>query len=61
MNDQRAPIRTWSSPDWDEQTALRVEYSYFLDSLPPTRSLQPKIERFRRWLEAKGIEHGADR
>jgi hypothetical protein len=30
-------------------------------SVPPTCSLQTKIERFRRWLETMGIEYGEDR
>jgi hypothetical protein len=53
MNDPQAPIRTWSSLDPDEQTTLRIEYGYYLDSLPPTCSLQTKLERFRRWLRRR--------
>ena len=58
MSKEQPPLRDWRSLEPDEQTALRVEYGYYLDTLPPTCSLEAKIERFRRWLrEAKGIDY----
>ena len=51
-------LRDWDSLDPDEQTAIRIEYGRYLDSLPPTCSLETKIERFRNWLrEQKGIDY----
>ena len=56
--DTDSSLRDWNSLDSDEQTAIRVEYGLFLDTLPPTCSLETKIERFRNWLrEHKGIEY----
>jgi hypothetical protein len=45
----------WESLDRDEQIRLREEFGYYLDSLPPTCSLDMKIARFKEWLRAKGI------
>jgi hypothetical protein len=42
----------------DEQTRLLVEYGRYLDSLPPTCSLEEKNERFGRWLAERGIAYG---
>jgi hypothetical protein len=39
----------------DRQLELRDAYGHYLDSLPPTCSMETKIERFRRWLEEQGI------
>jgi hypothetical protein len=50
--------RDWDSLDVDEQTVLRIEYGHYLDALPPTCSMDTKIERFRNWLrEHNNIEH----
>jgi hypothetical protein len=58
MSKEQPPLKDWSLLEPDEQTALRVEYGYYLDTLPPTCSLQSKIERFRRWLrETKGVDY----
>jgi hypothetical protein len=58
MSKEQPPIKDWNALDPDEQTALRVEYGYDLDTLPPTCSLQSKIGRVQRWLrEAKGVDH----
>jgi hypothetical protein len=52
------PLKDWNDLDPDEQTAIRVEYGHYLDSLPPTCSMETKIERFRRWLrEEKGVDY----
>jgi hypothetical protein len=58
MSDKSKTLRDWDSLDSDEQTAIRIEYGRYLDSLPPTCSLETKIERFRNWLhEQKGIDY----
>ena len=46
--------------EWDElaaaeRLALREGYGHYLDSLPPTCSMETKPERFRRWLGERGI------
>jgi hypothetical protein len=50
-------LRPWSELTADEQTALRVAFGHWLERLPPTCSLQTKIERFRRWLRAQGVDY----
>lgn len=58
MSEQTQELRDWESLDTEEQTQLQVEYGYYLDSLPPTCSMQTKIERFRHWLQTeKGIDY----
>jgi hypothetical protein len=57
MNNE-TELRDWNQLHPDEQTSVRVEYGRYLDSLPPTCSMDTKIERFRRWLrEEKGIDY----
>ena len=50
MVEQNNSLREWNTLDIEEQTTLRIEYGHCLDSLPPTCSLETKIERFRNWL-----------
>jgi hypothetical protein len=51
-------VRDWNMLDTKKQTALRVEYGHYLDSLSPTCSMGTKIERFRNWLrEHKRINY----
>ena len=51
-------LRDWESLEPEEQTHIQVEYGYYLDTLPPTCSLESKIERFRHWLKVeKGIHY----
>lgn len=51
-------LRAWNDVSTEEQIAVRVEYGHYLDSLPPTCSMETKIERFKNWLrEHKGIEY----
>lgn len=58
METHKDNLRDWNSLDAEEQTAIRIEYGRYLDSLPPTCSLDTKIERFRSWLrDEKGIEY----
>jgi hypothetical protein len=45
----------WDSLSPERQIALRVEYGHYLDSLPPTCSLEEKDIRFARWLAERGI------
>ncbi len=47
--------RSWDDLSADEQTALRVEYGHYLDTLPPTCSLEEKERRFALWLGERGI------
>jgi hypothetical protein len=55
QGDATAPLRPWRSLGEAEQTALRVAYQEALDREPPTCSLDTKIERFARWLAARGV------
>jgi hypothetical protein len=48
-------LTPWESLSMDRQLELRDAYGHYLDSLPPTCSMEIKIERFRRWLEEQGI------
>jgi hypothetical protein len=51
------PPRAWTELGDEEQTRLQIAYGHHLDSLPPTCSLETKIERFRRWLADRGIAY----
>lgn len=53
----RAPLRDWATLGDEEQTRLQIAYGQHLDSLPPTCSLETKIERFRGWLRDQGIDY----
>jgi hypothetical protein len=48
-------LTPWDSLPEDRQLELREQYGRYLDALPPTCSLDSKIERFRRWLRERGI------
>jgi hypothetical protein len=56
MNEPGA-LREWSELDAAEQLALREAYGHYLDTLPPTCSLDTKIERFKRWLAERGVRY----
>ncbi|MCG7898980.1 MAG: hypothetical protein JAY99_04965 [Candidatus Thiodiazotropha lotti] len=45
----------WESLERDQQIKLREEFGYYLDSLPPTCSLDMKIARFKEWLRERGV------
>jgi hypothetical protein len=49
----------WNQLSGERQTELRIEYGHYLDSLPPTCSLETKIERFGRWLLERGVRYEA--
>jgi hypothetical protein len=55
--EQSSTTHNWDDLDPDQQTALQVEYGHWLDTLPPTCSMQTKIERFRAWLSTRGIAY----
>ena len=50
-------MRDWATLDADERTILQVAFGHYLDTLPPTCSLETKIERFRGWLAARGVSY----
>ena len=52
-------LRPWQQLSSQEQLRLREEYGHYLDRLPPTCSLQTKIERFRSWLAERGVVYEA--
>lgn len=57
MTDETASNRRlWDTLDPAEQTELLEAYGHWLDRLPPTCSLELKIERFRGWLDERGID-----
>ncbi|MET0026762.1 MAG: hypothetical protein ABW101_03930 [Candidatus Thiodiazotropha sp.] len=45
----------WTSLDQEQQLKLREAYGHYLDTLPPTCSLDMKIARFKEWLARQGI------
>lgn len=47
---------TWSSLSASRQLQLREEYGVYLDQLPPTCSMDQKVNRFREWLSQRGID-----
>ena len=58
MTEEYSDLRDWNTLESEEQTRIRIEYGHYLDSLPPTCSLETKIERFRNWLrENKAIDY----
>jgi len=50
-------LTPWEELTAERQLALRKEYGLYLDRLPPTCSMEAKIERFRRWLEQRGVSY----
>lgn len=53
----RGETRHWTELAEEEQTRLRIAYGHHLDTLPPTCSLETKIERFRHWLASQGVDY----
>jgi hypothetical protein len=51
-NEQDKVLQNWESLEPEEQSNILVEYGYYLDTLPPTCSMELKNERFRNWLLA---------
>jgi hypothetical protein len=56
LTDSENP-KTWETLTSERQLELREEYGRYLDSLPPTCSLEAKIDRFRHWLRERGISY----
>ena len=52
-------LRNWNDLSPQEQLALREAYGYYLDTLPPTCSMDEKNERFQRWLAERGVQFQA--
>lgn len=50
-------LTPWEDLTSERQLALREDYGHYLDSLPPTCSLDTKIERFRHWLAQHGVDY----
>ena len=47
--------RRWQDLNTDEQLQLREAFGRYLDSLPPTCSMESKIARFQQWLAQREI------
>jgi hypothetical protein len=60
MTDPTQPLRDWHALQEAEQTELRIAFGRWLDGLPPTCSLETKVERFRQWLAERGIDYRDD-
>lgn len=50
-------VRQWSELPDAERSRLLEAFGYYQDQLPPTCSLELKIDRLRSWLLARGIEY----
>jgi hypothetical protein len=50
-------MRDWDELNTQEQLELRQAYGHYLDTLPPTCSMDEKNERFRRWLAEQGVNY----
>ena len=48
-------FKAWHDLPARRQLELREEYGHYLDRLPPTCSMQSKVERFRLWLRKRGV------
>jgi hypothetical protein len=57
MSEAKPELRPWDGLDAQEQTEFRVAFGHYLDSLPPTCSLETKVERFRSWLRDHGVDY----
>ncbi len=47
----------WRHLERDEQIRLREAFGHYLDTLPPSCSLDMKIARFQEWLSRRGIRY----
>jgi hypothetical protein len=47
----------WERLDRQEKVKLREAFGHYLDTLPPSCSLDMKIARFQEWLSLRGIHY----
>ncbi len=50
-------LRDWHALPKEEQTRLLIEYGHHLDSLQPSCDLETKRQRFKSWLNQRGINY----
>lgn len=50
-------VGQWSEPPYSEHSRLLEAFGHYQDQLPPSCSLELKIDRLRSWLLARGIEY----
>lgn len=48
-------LTPWGELAPGRRLALREAYGYYLDTLPPTCSMEEKNRRFARWLAKQGV------
>jgi len=58
MTGQSDSLRPWETLSSEQQLRLREAYGHYLDTLPPSCSMETKIERFRHWLAEQGVKYG---
>lgn len=58
MTGQSDSLRPWEALSPEQQLRLREAYGHYLDTLPPSCSMETKIERFRHWLAERGVKYG---
>jgi hypothetical protein len=51
------PLTPWEDLSPERQLELRQAYGHYLDTLPPTCSLEEKNVRFARWLAGQGVRY----
>jgi hypothetical protein len=54
---QNLAKRDWDDLSATEQLRLREAFGRYLDTLPPTCSMDTKLERFRHWLSGQGVDY----
>lgn len=53
-------MKPWRDLTSDEQLKLRLDYQAYLDTLPPTCSLDDKVAAFAGWLAEQGVAFSAE-
>lgn len=53
-------MKAWKDLSSDEQLRLRLDYQAYLDTLPPTCSLDDKVSAFAKWLAEKDVAFSAE-
>ena len=54
------PARAWDSLTPEQEVELRVAFGHHLDRLPPSCSLDTKLQRFQAWLAERGVRFQAE-